>query len=140
MRTGTCASGFESRRRRTTPASCPRRLERMEPEEAVDLYVEAWNVGDDGQRLDLVRRAFTNDAVRFGHDVAHGPDAIAATMYQIEVQRTSPVQVQGEWSRFEWAAVADGEHLHGVDVAEHATDGRVRRLIVFYTLRVPAER
>jgi hypothetical protein len=109
----------------------------MEPEEAVDLYVEAWNTGDDVQRLELVRRAFTSDAVRAGHDVAHGPDAIAATMSQVEVKRTSPVQVLGDWLRFEWAAVADGESLEGVDVAEHAPDGRLRRLIVFYTLRVP---
>ncbi len=111
----------------------------MKPEDAVDLYLEAWNVADDGQRLDLVRRAFTSDADRYGHDVAHGPDAIAATMSQIPVQRTTPVQVQGDWSRFEWAAVADGESLEGVDVAEHAPDGRLRRLIVFYTLRVSAE-
>jgi hypothetical protein len=46
--------------------------------------------------------------------------------------------MQGDWSRFEWAAVADGESLEGVDVAEHAPDGRLRRLIVFYSLRVPA--
>ncbi len=111
----------------------------MEPQEAVDLYVEAWNVSDDGQRLDLVLRAFTSDAVRFGHDVAHGPDAIAATMSPTPVQRTSPVQLQGDWLRFEWAAVADGESLEGVDVAERAPDGRLRQLIVFYTLRVPSE-
>lgn len=109
----------------------------MEPQEAVDLYVEAWNVADDGERLDLVRRAFTSDAIRFGHDVAHGPDAIAGTMSHIEVQRTTPVQLQGDWSRFEWAAVADGEKLEGVDIAEHAADGRLKQLIVFYTLRVP---
>ena len=110
----------------------------MEPEEAVDLYLEAWTVADDRQRVELVRRAFTSDADRFGHDVAHGPDAIAATMSQIPVQRTSAVEVRGNWSRFEWAAVADGEKLEGVDVAEHAPDGRLRRLIVFYTLRAPA--
>ena len=110
----------------------------MEPEEAVDLYVEAWNVADDGERLELVRRAFTTDADRFGYDVAHGPDAIAATMSQLEVKRTSAVQVQGDWLRFEWAALADGEKLEGVDVAEYAPDGRLRRLIVFYTLRAPA--
>jgi hypothetical protein len=110
----------------------------MEPEEAVDLYVEAWNVGDDGQRLDLVRRAFTNDAVRFGHDVASGADAIAATMSQLEVQRTSAVQVQGDWSRFEWAAVVSAQTVEGVDVGQHAPDGRLRRLIVFYSLRAPA--
>jgi hypothetical protein len=109
----------------------------VEPQEAVDLYVEAWNAADDGERLGLVRRAFTSDAVRFGHDVAHGPDAIAATMSQVEVQRTSPVEPHGDWSRFEWAAVADGESLEGVDVAEHAPDGRLKQLIVFYTLRVP---
>ncbi len=110
----------------------------MEPQEAVDLYVEAWNTADDGGRLELVRRAFTSDADRFGHDVAHGPDAIAATMSQLEVRRTSPVQLLGDWSRFEWAAAVDGESLEGVDVAEHAPDGRLRRLIVFYSLRVPA--
>ena len=71
----------------------------MEPEEAVDLYLEAWNAAGDGERLELVRRAFTSDADRFGHDVAHGPDAIAATMSQIGVKRTSAVQVQGDWSR-----------------------------------------
>jgi hypothetical protein len=109
----------------------------VEPEEAVDLYVEAWNAVDDGERLDVVRQAFTSDAVRYGHDIASGPDAIAATMSQLEVQRTSPVQLQGDWSRFEWGAVADGENLEGVDVAQHAPDGRLRRLIVFYTLRVP---
>ena len=111
----------------------------MKPEDAVDLYVEAWNAADDGRRLELVRGAFTSDADRFGHDVAHGPDAIAATMSQIEVRRTSAVQVQGDWLRIEWAAVAGGESLEGVDVAEHAPDGRLRRLIVFYTLRVPVE-
>ena len=111
----------------------------MKPEDAVDLYLEAWNVADDGERLELVRRAFTSDADRFGRDVAHGPAAIAATMFQIEVQRTSAVEVQGDWLRFEWAAVTDGEQLEGVDVAEHVADGRLRRLIVFYTLRAPAE-
>ena len=109
----------------------------MTPEDAVDLYVEAWNAGDDGRRLELVRRAFTDDAVRFGHDVAHGPDAIAAAMSQIEVRRTSAVQLQHDWLRFEWTAVAAGENVEGVDVAEYAPDGRLRRLIVFYSLRVP---
>ena len=111
----------------------------MTPEEAVDLYVAAWNVADDGERLDLVRRAFTEDAVRVGHDLAHGPDAIAATMWHIAARRTSVLQLQHDWSRFEWEAVADGERLAGVDVAEHAPDGRIRRLIVFYTRRVPDE-
>ena len=110
----------------------------MKPEDAVDLYLEAWNVAGDGERRELVRRAFTSDADRFGHDVAHGPDAIAATISHIPVRRTSPVQLQGDWSRFEWAAVVDAQPLEGVDVAEHAPDGRLRRLIVFYTLRVPA--
>jgi hypothetical protein len=111
----------------------------MEPEEAVDLYVEAWNTGDGVRRLDLVRRAFTSDADRFGHDVAHGPDAIAATMSQVEVKRTSPVQVLGDWLRFEWAAIVGAQTVEGVDVAQHAPDGRLRRLVVFYTLRVPTE-
>jgi len=109
----------------------------VEPEEAVDLYVEAWNAADDGERLDLVRQAFTSDAVRYGHDIASGPDAIAATMSQLEARRTSPVQPQGDWSRFEWAAVVGAETVEGVDVAEHAPDERLRQLIVFYTLRVP---
>jgi hypothetical protein len=107
------------------------------PEEAVDLYIEAWNVADGRERLELVRRAFTQDATRVGHDLAHGPDAIAATMSQLEARRTSPLEMQHDWSRFEWAAVADGNRLEGVDVVEHADDGRIRRLIVFYTHRVP---
>jgi hypothetical protein len=41
----------------------------MTPEEAVDLYIAAWNVANEGERLALVRRAFTDDAVRVGHDV-----------------------------------------------------------------------
>jgi hypothetical protein len=107
------------------------------PEEAVDLYIEAWNVVDDGERLDLVRRAFTEDALRVGHDRALGPEAIASTMSQIEARRTSALELQHDWSRFEWEAVADGNRLEGVDVVEHADDGRISRLIVFYTQRVP---
>jgi hypothetical protein len=41
----------------------------MTPEEAVDPYIAAWNVADDGERLALVRRAFTDDTVRVGHAV-----------------------------------------------------------------------
>jgi hypothetical protein len=112
----------------------------MTPEEAVDLYVSAWNVADDGERAALVRRAFTEDAVRVGHDLAHGPDAIAATMSQLPARRTSRLEGQHGWVRFEWAATGlEGEELEGVDVAEHAPDGRIRRLIVFYTRRVPGE-
>ena len=109
----------------------------MTPEEAVDLYLAAWNAAGDAERLELVRRAFTEDAVRVGHDLGHGADEIAATMSQIEARRTSGLQLQHGWSRFEWEAVADGERLAGVDVAEHADDGRISRLIVFYTHRVP---
>jgi hypothetical protein len=109
----------------------------MTPEEAVDLYIAAWNVADDGERAERVRRAFTEDAVRVGHDLGHGPDEIAATMSQVEVRPTSALELQHDWSRFEWEAVADGELLAGVDLAEHAEDGRIRRLIVFYTHRVP---
>jgi hypothetical protein len=111
----------------------------MTPEEAVDLYIAAWNVVDDGERAELVRRALTEDAVRVGHDLGRGPDEIAATMSHIEARRTSALELQHGWSRFEWEAVADGERLAGVDVVEHGADGRIRRLIVFYTHRVPDE-
>jgi hypothetical protein len=109
----------------------------MTPEDAVDLYIAAWNVADDGERLELVRRAFTDDAARVGRDVRHGPDAIASTMSRIEARRTSALELQHGWSRFEWEAFADGERLAGVDVVEHADDGRIKRLVVFYTPRVP---
>jgi hypothetical protein len=109
----------------------------MTPEEAVDTYLAAWSVDGD-ERLALLRRALTDDAETHAHDVHRGVEAIADSMTRLEAHRTSPVQKQHGWLRFEWrVTLADGSEVDGLDVAQVAEDGRLRRLVVFTPTRIP---
>jgi hypothetical protein len=105
----------------------------MTPEEAVD----AWSAGGD-ERLALLRRALTDDAETHAHDVHRGLEAVAGSMTKLEAHRTSPVQKQHGWLRFEWTVtLADGSEVEGLDVAQCTEDGRLRRLVIFTPVRIP---
>jgi hypothetical protein len=109
----------------------------MTPEEAVDTYLAAWSV-DRNERVALLRRVFTDDGEVHGHEVRCGVEAIADSMTTLEARRTSPVQTQHGWLRFEWrVTLADGSEVDGLDVAQVAEDGRLRRLVVFTPTRIP---
>jgi hypothetical protein len=109
----------------------------MTPEEAVDTYLAAW-AADGTERLTLLRRVFTDDGEVHAHEVHRGADAIAASMTYAEAQRTGPVQAQHGWLRFEWkVTLTDGSEVDGLDVAQVAEDGRLRRLVVFTPTRIP---
>ena len=114
-------------------------------EEVVDCFVAAW-AAVEPERLALLRRAFTEDAVMVGgHDIYRGVEEIHGFICEaqaddspIRAERISEIDSHGGWLRFEWrASTLDGsEAVEGVDVAELDGDGRVRQLIVFHPLRL----
>lgn len=112
----------------------------MEP--IIAMYDEAWNSGDVSERRRLLEGALTDDCElveprgRFA-----GRDAIVDRIVGFTdrfpgatVDITSNVDEHNGFARYGWKiANADGsEVLHGIDVVERATDGRLRRVVMFF--------
>src|ERR1700758_4059807 len=108
----------------------------------IDTYFEAWNETDDGARHALTKRCLAEDVVlidehgRFsGHD---GLDALMTKFHQAvpggRIIKTSGFDEFEGITRYSWDAVdADGNTVSdGLDVVEHDTDGRLKRIVMFH--------
>jgi hypothetical protein len=106
------------------------------------MYDQAWNTGDVAERRRLLEGALTDDCElveprgRFA-----GRDAIIERITGFghrfpgaTVDLTSKVDEHHGFARYGWKIV-DGEGselLHGIDVVERGTDGRLRRIVMFF--------
>ncbi len=108
----------------------------------VDTYFDMWRTTDAQQRADLVAKAFTEDgrhvdqhADATGHaDLAEMIAGVHAGFPGFQMARTSGIDRFGDQLRFAWElTAADGSPIvAGIDVAEVAPDGRLRRVTGFW--------
>jgi hypothetical protein len=108
----------------------------------VDAYLSAWNERDAQRRLDLVRRAWSEQGRLIDPPLAaEGHDAIgdmAGAMHEHyaghNFRRASDVDAHHGQLRFAWELVGpDGAvALTGLDVGELAADGRLQRVTGFF--------
>ena len=110
--------------------------------EVVDAYLAMWNEDDADARAALIERAWTPEA-RYLDPLleADGYDGLTAMVEGVHGHypghrfvRTSGVDVHHDLARFGWELVApDGSvTVAGLDVAELADDGRLRRITGFF--------
>jgi hypothetical protein len=108
----------------------------------VDTYFAMWRTTDAQQRADLVGKAFTEDgrhvdqhADATGHaDLAEMIAGVHAGFPGFHMARTSRIDRFGDQLRFAWElTAADGSPIvAGIDIAEVAPDGRLRRVTGFW--------
>jgi hypothetical protein len=112
-------------------------------EDALRVYVQAWNETDDQTRLELLESVLEPDAVLFDPmGVLKGPSGVNGFIGKVRAQigtaqlvYTSAPQPHphGPWVRYAWAIVATAGQpiMEGMDVIELAEDGRFRRVVSF---------
>ena len=108
----------------------------------VDTYLAMWNEDDPARRAELIRTAWTPDAVYVDPLLeASGHDGLSAMVDGVHAQfpghrfrRTSGVDVHHTEVRFGWELAApDGAvTVAGIDVGQLADDGRLRRITGFF--------
>ncbi len=118
----------------------PRRELSVEP--IIRMYDEAWNTSSEPERRRLLEEAVTDDCElveprgRFG-----GRDAIIGRIAGFtdrfpgaKVQVTSNVDEHNGFARYRWTIVDGGgnEILRGLDVVERASNGRLRKIVMFF--------
>jgi hypothetical protein len=108
----------------------------------IDTYLEAYSESDDTRRAELISQVWTAD----GHLIdppldAEGHEAIGGMAVAVQSQfpghrfrRSSGVDSHHGFARYGWELVApDGAvTLAGMDVAQLADDGRIRRVLGFF--------
>ena len=111
-------------------------------DEVLASYDRAWNVADADERRRLLETALTDDCELIeprGH--FSGRDAIfdrlngfAGRFPGARVDVTTAVDEHNGFARYGWRIVtADGGTLlDGTDVVERASDGRLRRVVMFF--------
>jgi hypothetical protein len=108
----------------------------------VDAYFAMWNEEDETARAALIETAWTADA-RYLDPLleADGADGLSTMVETVHghypghrFRRTSGVDVHHDQARFAWELVGpDGSvTVAGLDVAELASDGRLRRITGFF--------
>lgn len=108
----------------------------------IRMYDEAWNTADVAESRRLLEGALTEDCElveprgRF-----NGRDAIVDRISGFterfpgaRVDITSKVDEHNGFGRYQWRIVDldGGELLRGTDVVERATDGKLRRVVMFF--------
>ncbi len=115
----------------------------MEPREVYDAYSRAWNAGDPGERRELLRRVWAEDALYVDDEVPDGlvgMDALLgyiadshAEMPGLVVSDTSDPKTVGGRVLVRWVATEGAEQRYaGTDVVEFGSDGRIVRVTNFY--------
>jgi len=123
----------------------------------VDLYVELLNEPEAARREALAQRALTEDAQVFAAHLADSPPLDRAAFVEdcgvvqgwrpegARLRRVGGVDGHHDWLRFAWeVSLPDGQvievagvRVEGVDVAEVAADGRLRRVVMFQAMLPP---
>ncbi len=108
----------------------------------VDTYFDMWRTTDAAERATLVAQAFTEDGRHVDqHADATGHAELAEMIAGVhtgfpgfQMARTSGVDRFGDQLRFAWTLDGpDGTPIvAGVDIAELAADGRLRRVTGFW--------
>lgn len=110
--------------------------------EVVQAYCEAWNVADDGQRLALLEKSWSDDGAYTDPrtDLA-GREALHAHISRVQaarpgsrILRTSGVDLHHGVLRFAWKLVdaSGGTVVESIDFGELAPDGRLCRIVGFF--------
>jgi len=115
----------------------------------VDTYLSAWNEEDSDRRAKLIDQAWTSDGQLVDPPMAgNGPaeisaiaDALHGQFPQHSFRRSTAIDAHHDFLRFGWELVApDGTvALAGLDVAEVAHDGRLRRVTGFFGPLTPLD-
>jgi hypothetical protein len=110
--------------------------------ETVDVYFAAWNETDGAARRALLERCSTDDVELIDENGRlHGYDALSARIAGFHEQvpgarvvKSSGIDRFDEVARYSWNIVTEDGNtvLVGLDVVEHETDGRLRRIIMFH--------
>jgi hypothetical protein len=108
----------------------------------VDTYFDMWRTTDATERAELVANAFAEDGRHVDqHADATGHAALTEMIAGVhtgfpgfQMERTSGIDRFGDQLRFAWELkAADGNLIvAGTDIAEIATDGRLRRVTGFW--------
>ena len=110
--------------------------------ETIEAYFAMWNEHDEKRRAELIERAWADGAHYVDPKLeAAGPEAISKMVAQVHTaypghrfRRLSGVDRHHDLVRFAWD-LADEKGVAlvaGVDVAELAADGRLRRVAGFF--------
>ena len=108
----------------------------------IRMYDQAWNTSDGSDRRRLLEEALTEDCElveprgRFpGRDaIIERIDGFTNRFPGARVDITSNVDEHNGFGRYAWRIVDQGgtEVLRGIDVVERGTDGRLRRVVMFF--------
>jgi hypothetical protein len=108
----------------------------------LESYFAAWNERDPDERRRLLERSLTDDAELLDPTGgSQGIEAIAERIgrYQADAPNTkvvigSGLDAHNDVARYSWLIVdPDGRQvMEGLDVAERAGDGRLRRILMFF--------
>jgi hypothetical protein len=117
-------------------------LDKAAVERTIGSYCDAWGEADPQRRRAILERVWAADATYtdptvhasgVGELVRH-IDTVLETYPGGRIERTSSVDTHHGWARFTWHFVlADGKTLpDGIDLAELADDGTLRRIVGFF--------
>ncbi|MFF0449625.1 nuclear transport factor 2 family protein [Streptomyces sp. NPDC004609] len=108
---------------------------------AIDTFLSAFNASDDTYVTALLSQALTPD-VTFWGPLGRGEGVEAVERFVLDIRRhpagagtmarCSPVDVPGEWARYQWSFTTPngGPCLVGTDVV-HLRRDRIDKIIVF---------
>ncbi len=117
-------------------------------DDAIATYFRAWNEQDAHQRRRLLERCLTDDAVLVDptgrwEGVAGLVDRIGryqSSAPETEVVTASGVDAHNDLVRYAWKIMdrQGDDIIEGIDVAERAGDGRLKRILMFHGPLPPA--
>ncbi len=114
----------------------------MATQEVYQTYVAAWDESDPTKRDQLLARSLADDAI-FAYPTFEANNRAGVSTYMGQLHQRFPgmrvcqhsgIEEHHGWLRVAWRILrTDGSPMRdGVDVAEVATDGRLRRVVGFH--------